>query len=178
MKLQGQKIQGPNYEIVVIPHQGRDLVFKAEAVLDYKRFEALVRRPTPPKVRKKGNQIEENYEDKYFIGELKQYGDKKWNYTIIESLKATKDLEWEKVKYDEPSTWHLWEEELAESGFSDKQMQLILTAVLTANCLNEEKIEAARQRFLASQEAEQDNSLSQMGEVKSTPSGELVNASN
>jgi hypothetical protein len=65
-------------------------------------------------------------------------------------LAATPGLAWDKVKPGEAETWPLYEEELKEAGFSDVEIGRIRNAVHEANCLDEDKVEAARQSFLAS----------------------------
>jgi hypothetical protein len=71
----------------------------------------------------------------------------------------------------------LFRKELNDSGFSDNEVNRIINGALSAQGLNEYKIEAARDRFLQQQQARQ-NALSFLKEEKnSTQSGEPANDS-
>jgi hypothetical protein len=94
---------------------------------------------------------------------------------VITSLRATEGLEWDKIQYNNPDTWKLYKEELKESGFSSFEVDKIINGVMSANCLDEDKIEQARRSFLAGQEEAVSKSSSQNGEAKTTLSGEPAN---
>lgn len=180
MKIKGREIKGPNIEIIVIPRLGpdgesSDIVFRAQAVLDFDDFDKLCPRPKAPQMLKRGHGMIENPEDPRYKSELKEWGEKRINWIIITSLRATEGLEWDQVKYDNPSTWRLYDKELRDSGFGQYEIQRIITGVWSANSLDEDKVDQARKRFLAGQEAELKESSSRNGETRSTLSGESVN---
>lgn len=174
MLLNGQKIEGPNEEIIVIPRPGEPIVFTARAVLDMSEFDSLCPRPKPSiKRMKSGEKIEET-DDPRYIAKMDIIASQRFAYLILKSLEATEGLEWESIEMDDPSTWSNYEPELRASGFSDIEIQRIVVGVMSANCLNEAKLEQARKLFLAGR-AEQRDSLSLPAEANSTPHGEAVN---
>lgn len=151
MKMFGQKVEGPNVEYIVIPRgSGQDHVFKAQAVLDTSAFETLCKPPTPRKVMRPGGAMIDDPDDAIYKDAIKVFGDLRYSWIIIHSLKATEGLEWETVKFDDPSTWNNWEVELKEAGFSRTEIQYIQLGVANANALNQDKIDEARNRFLLS----------------------------
>lgn len=155
MKLQGRKIEGPNTEIVVIPRSSGNLVFKAQAVLDYEMFDKLCPLPEP-RIATLPNGGHKRLEDEagYQLA-LQNWAAKKTAYMIIESLKATEDLEWETVKYGEPETWENYKTELIGAGFSQPEISRIIEAISIACGINQKKIEEATSAFLATQAAKQ-----------------------
>lgn len=157
MRLHGQKIIGPNVEIIVIPRgNGEDIVFKARAVLNIDDFDVIYPPPKPPAVMKRGGEKSQDFNDKDYLKAMDQYGLTRWSWIVIQSLKATETLEWDLVDEKDPNTWHKWKQDLIESGFNFMELGRIEAGVMTANCLNETKLEEARQRFIHSQ-AQQPN---------------------
>lgn len=154
MKLFGQKIEGPNVEYIVIPRgDGKDIVFKARAVLDTTAFENAVKAPRPSKKLLPGGVTKDDDKDPVYLDALKHFQDVRYSWIVIQSLKATDGLEWETVKEDDSSTWNNWETELKAAGFSSTEIQYVMLGVASANGLNQSKIEEARSRFLLSLEA-------------------------
>ena len=49
---------------------------------------------------------------------------------------------------DDPSTWANWETELKDNGLSQMECNRVLALVLEANCLDEKKLQKARELFL------------------------------
>lgn len=155
MKLKGYKPENPNIEIVVIPRGDRPaFVFKAQAILDMGPFDKLCPAPRPPTISYPDGTKKRDIEDPKFRDKFVTYLKQRDHWICINSLRATDELEWEKVNYSEPSTWHHYIDELKEFKLSPSEIELILQAVRDANGLNEDKIEAARKSFLAGQAAE------------------------
>jgi hypothetical protein len=166
MKYKGKKLSGPNVETVVIPRgNGEDLVFTCQAVLDYTRFRALVPDPKPGKKMLPGGKIVDDTEDRGFLAQQEQWAKLHFAYTVIESLKSTNDMEWETVKLDDPSTWLNWDKEFSDAGFTLAEQNMIAAGIAAANGLSQDKIDEARNRFLASR-------IQQA--VSSSPTGELL----
>jgi hypothetical protein len=179
MIINGRKLKGPNIEHIIIPKLDEngnefDVIFRAEAVLDYQDFEKLCPRPKPPEIMKRGVGIISNPEDPAFKKQVERWSQNKIDWMIITSLRATENLIWEKVHYDNPDTWSLYEQELKESGFSHYEIQRIINGVMIANSLDESKIEEARKRFFSGQGEQLEGLLSHNGEQKSTQSGKHV----
>lgn len=174
MKIKGKKIIGPNREIIPIPRgDGNDIIFVAEAVLDHSVFDKLC--PLPKPMYKKIDGIDiPDLDDKNYLKKVQTYSEKKTAWLILASLKATEGLEWEQVNLNDPSTWLLFRKELNNSGFSDLEVNRIINGALSAQGLNDAKIEAARDRFLRHQQARL-NALSCLkGGKNSMLSGEPV----
>lgn len=154
MKINGKQIKGPNVETIVIPRGDDFIVFKAEAVLDYKPFEEMVPMPAPPQVLFRGETVSKpNYEAPAYKEAMGKRSLLKYHWMIIKSLSVTEGLEWEVVNLQEPSTWTQVETEFQNSGFTPLEINKIFEGVLTANGMNEEKLEWARKSFLARQAA-------------------------
>lgn len=150
MKLHGKKIEGANVEYVVIPRQSGDLVFKATAVLDMSKFDELCPTPKPGKKVIQGGRVVDDFQDKDYLIELEQYGEKRWAFLILETFRHTEGLEWETVNYDDPNTWLNYEAELRNAGFTKSEITLLVTGMTNANSLNQAKIDEAKNRFLVS----------------------------
>lgn len=176
MKLAGQKLEKTNSVTIVIP-RGNDkpVVFVAAAILDYSQFDVLCPRPTPPIKLKRGGERLIDAKDPKFIAAIGLYSNKRMGWMIMESLRlGTPELEWETVSYTDCNTWPNCEKELAASGFTFNEIQLILAGVMQANCLDDDKIQEAREAFFRSQEEDNDPLLSPTDERQNTPSGELA----
>lgn len=149
MKIAGKKIEGRNVELIVLPRPlGTNIAFKAEAVLSMDRFNKLVTEPLPPQRIVAGGAKVANVNDPGYKAQILDFQAKRLAFLVLESLKATDQLEWETVVEDDPNTWTNWEKELGDSGFSAIEIGRIRTGVFSANCLNEALIEAARDSFL------------------------------
>jgi len=173
MKINGQKLETPNVEIVVIPRGGEtpDIVFHAGAILDMSPFDKFCPEPVPPEKVVKGGKREKNFEDKGYKQALEKYGEKRMAWIIIESLRTTPDLEWETVKYDDHNTWLNYDKEFRNSGFSHVEIQRIQAGVFSANCLNEARLEEARANFLRGPQGSVSESCSLSIEQNSMSSG-------
>ncbi len=157
MKIRGKKIEGPNREIIAIPRgDGDDIIFIVQAVLSMTPFEKMCPEPQPPKRTLAGGAVSENSNDPEYLRQLDVHNAKRLAWLVITSLEATEELEWEKVVISDQSTWILFREEMRESGFNDTEINRVVAGVASVNALSEEKIEEARERFLLSQQAQQD----------------------
>ncbi len=170
MKLNGKKITGVNTELLVIPRPNQiieveengkkvkksvsgNLVFKARAVLDFGPFEAICPLPLPPIITVPNEEPRRFTEDPGYKEKLSKRNLLQLQWMILESLKETKDLEWEKVDYSKPDTWVNYVDELKESGLNHIEIGRITNMCMSVNSLDQEKLDAALQSFLASQEA-------------------------
>ena len=172
MKINGHKIMGPNREIIAIP-RGDDepIILIAEAVLDDSDFKKIC--PVPqPRLRKIDGQDIPNIKDSNYIKQVERYSQKRTSWMIIRSLRATEGLEWELVDESDPNTWELYEKELQNSGFSELEINRIVGGCISANGMNESKIEYAKQRFLQVQQASRELKSSLPVELDSMLLGE------
>lgn len=175
MKIAGKKIEGPNIETIVIP-RGNDLddaiVFKAASVLDFDEFDALCPRPQAPVKMVKGGKTVPDLTRPSYKASIEDYAKKRIAWIVLKSLEATEELVWEQVNIDDPTTWLKFEEELKAAGFSSVECHRIVNGVMSANCLDESKLDKAREDFLASRRVALEELSSQEDELNSTPSGE------
>jgi hypothetical protein len=169
MKLNGTKLQGKNFEIIAIPRgDGADIIFKAEAIMSFDEFDEKCPPPKPPMKVLKGGQKEYDWEDSNYRNAFAVYNKRRTGWMILKSLEATEGLEWEMLKPDEPRSWVNWYEELQNSGFSAAEIDRIQVGIMNANCLNELKIEQARQNFLRGQVVAEKSTSGPSTELPST----------
>lgn len=152
MKLHGKRIDVA-IETLVLPRRSGNLVFRAKAVTSYEAFEKLCPHPVPPMIQRKGQPAAQDPTDKEYLKKMEEYGTYRTNWMILESLKATEGLEWETVEENNPGTWGNYSKELEASGLGQVEIMKIINLCIDANGLNEKKIEAATQAFLASMAA-------------------------
>ena len=153
MKINGQVIAGSCIETIIIP-RGDDppVVFKAQAVLDYDEFKGMVKMPTPRNMIKKGGEKVPDLTDKIYIGLMEDYNKKQQYYLFIKSLLlGTPGLEFDNIKLTDPESWLKFEEEFKNAGFSSIETNRVIQGIMIANCLDETKIQAARESFARTQ---------------------------
>jgi hypothetical protein len=149
MKIGGQT-PGTNLVIVAIPRgNGPDIIFKAQAIMSMEVFDKVCPAPKPRTKTLPGGGKSENRNDPEFKKAQSQYAEMRMAWMVLESLKATPGLEWETIDPDQPHTWVNYKKELKEAGFSDYELLRITQGMIDANCLNEDLINEARQRFLS-----------------------------
>lgn len=149
MKIKGKKIEGPNIEIIPIPRaMGEDIIFKAQAVLDMEPFEKMCPTPVPPMKRLATGETIPNLQDDGYLKSIQNLATRRLAWMVLTSLQATEGLEWETVDLSDHTTWDLFREELRSSGFSDIEVNRIIAGCISVNALNDDKIQAARERFL------------------------------
>lgn len=167
MKIKGKTLDKPKNEIVVIPRGDDNIVFKCQYV-DIGAFDSIVPRPKPTMVQKRGKAPVEDTSHPEYRKNLATYNEKYMDYLVLQSLKATEDLEWETVDMKDPETWKNYKKELEDAGFSILHLSKILEAVMAVNGLNEDRIKEARDSFLAMQQSQNDKQNSQEDEQVSS----------
>ncbi len=151
MKMHGEVVSGPNIEYLVIPRgNGKDIVFKFQAVLDTKKMHEILKAPKPSERMYPGGKIVEDRDDPAFKAQMLDFGNAKFNYMILRSIEATEGLEWSTVNMEDPQTWGNWETEMQAAGFNANEIQLVQITAAAANALDQSKLDEARARFLAS----------------------------
>jgi hypothetical protein len=140
-------------EVLVLPRggEGKDIPIRATAVSIIKDFHALVPLPTPPMVVTK-NGKSPDLSDKDYKAAVSRMNDLRFAYLVLRSIEPS-NIEWSTVDMEKPNTWTEWSKELLAAGFSEKEVERVIDAVLSANSLDEAKLEAARRAFLRGQEA-------------------------
>lgn len=136
----------PCEEILVLPRPGEDLVIIAHSVTTMDEFDTLCPEPQPPGIRTKDG-FRPDKEDEGYKELVAHHAAQRTHFMVINSL-IPSEIEWDNVTLDDPVTWKNWSEELKEAGLSDIECGRILKCVLSANSLDDEKIDAARDSFL------------------------------
>ncbi len=151
MKLRGTKLEERAVIPVVFERPSGSIVFTLSAVLNTSDFDKIYPEPKPPKAIKKGIEFL-NVKDPRYVAACEQRAIASTAWLVMETLKATPELEWEKVKIDDPNTWHLWKDELIESGFSAGEISYLIGKISEVNGLDEKRLDAARESFLSGQQ--------------------------
>jgi hypothetical protein len=149
MKIGGVEVKGPCEEVLVLPRLDGDIVIKARAVMDMSMFDKLCPLPDAPGIRTKEG-FKPNTKDPSYMALCAINAAQKMAFLVISSLEPS-NIEWARVKLDDPTTWQEWTAELKEAGISDIECNRIVGCVMQANSLDEEKLRAARDVFLRGQ---------------------------
>ena len=177
MKINGKKLDGPNVEVIVIPRQSGDLVFKARALLSFDEHDKINPQPEPSTILRPGGIKSKDVEDPKYITKLDEWATQKYQWVFLKSLEATPGLEWETIDMANPLTWKNYTKEMAEGGLSPSEIVRIEICVTDACGLNQQKIDEATKRFLAGQAQALIEKSSQGPELSITPSGEPASVS-
>lgn len=152
MKLHGS-IPEPAEVPIVLPRPGDDILFVAKAILSYTEFDRLAPPPQPPEVIKPGGAKIRKWDDPEYKKACVKRNETLTDWIVITSLKETPGLEWEKVDYDNPTTWGLWSEELKAAGFPPAEINYIRRRCFEANGLDDDRLEEAAKVFRQAREA-------------------------
>jgi hypothetical protein len=169
MRIGGIEVKGLNEVVLVLPRSAGDIVVKARAVPNYEEFDKLCPEPKMPVIlTKDGKKNDENNVD--YVASCAHREQLRIAYIYIKSLEPS-NIEWDTVKLDTPSTWLNFRKDFGDAGLSPVEINRIWGAISEANCLSEDKLEAARARFLLGAGKDQSESSSPTIEQANTPSG-------
>ena len=177
MKMHGKTVQVPIEEVIVIPRDSGNLVFKARPVIDWDPHASLDPQPEPPVIQRPNQPAQKNVEAPKYKKEFAAWASRRWNWMILDSLSITEGLEFETVQMDKPETWENWRKEMLDAGLVPNEIERIEAKVLEACRLDQTKIDAATAAFLAEKARTQSQESSQDSESLSMLSGELASAS-
>lgn len=155
MKIKGRKLDSPVIETLVIPRPDGDLVFRAQCVKSYDAFDKLCPKPEAPVIIKPSGEKILDVEDADFSKALNTWAENRITWMLLESLKATPDLEWETVVPNDSATWANFGKELDASNLTTAEVTRIMNLCVEANGLNQSKIDKATKDFLAGELARQ-----------------------
>lgn len=176
MKLNGRSAC-VNVVTVVFPREdGQDLVFKAGAIMDGEDFGKLVPDPQPPTIKKPGEDVGTfDLKDPKYLKAMARRTKLQTYWIIIKSLASTPGLVWDNLKLEDPDTWELLDDEMKDFGLSAIEKSKLIQACFRANSMDEAFIEAAKTRFIVSQQQAAQMVMSfPADELSSTKSGEPV----
>lgn len=187
MRLKGKKIEGPASKILVFPRgeDTEDIKLEIVAVLDMDEFQKRCPEPTPPWMVKRGGAKVPDIDNANYKKQKARHNELYTLWLYFNSLYCPAEhpedertpVEWDRIDREDPNTWRLFEIELIEAGFAEFERLRIINTILEVNSLSEEKMEEARNSFLASRQAPLLQSSSQNTEADDISSGEPVSAS-
>lgn len=173
MKIFGKKYTEPHSVKLYLPRGDDVIEVTAYSILDDAEFYKICPEPKPPMRMIKGGKKESDHTNKQYLQEVEDFGKRRLAWMILTSIKIT-GAEWETVDLKDPNTWLSWRKELKDSGFNDVEITRMNNLMYEANCLSDEKLDEARNRFLAKQ-LERELQSFQKEEQLSLVSGEHVN---
>lgn len=177
MKINGIEVKGPAEEILVLPRPtAQDLVFRAMAVSDTSEFEQKCPMPKPKAKLVAGGEWKKSLDDPAFLEAMEDHGNLKFSWIMLKSLQPS-NIEWDTVDMNKPSTWPNWQDDLRNAGLTETEINHVANCVASANALNQQKLDAARENFLRGLAKASENSSYQNSEPETTPSGDAVNGS-
>lgn len=154
MKLNGETLKVLGEAVVVIPRPGNDIVFKAIAVTDEEPFIKLFPQPTPPVNEYPNGDKILNVEDETYVAALDVWANAKTDWLVLQSLKlGSPEVTWDTVDMADHTTWRNYQTELKDAGFSEMEIMRIIGCVISANGLDQDKIDRATKSFLAERAA-------------------------
>lgn len=153
VRIGGLQINGPNEQLLVLPRGEGNVVFRARAILDWEPFYKACPEPLPPaKLTPKGKEVD--LRDKDYLVAKEQHEKRKLAWLVLKTLEPS-EIEWDTVKMEKDSTWCNYSKDLQNSGFSPVEINRIIGLVEECNCLNEDKLNWARNSFVAGQQTSQ-----------------------
>lgn len=151
MKIGGKTIPKLTEDVFVIVREGENgeelhFPFIIKPV-DPVKFNEDYPEPTPPtKLTPQGTVP--NKEDASYLGQMQERGELFMPWLVINAIRDTPDLEWEKVRYGDVDTWKYYKDDLLEA-MSATEFTSLLAKIVTVQGLDSAKMEAARKAFLA-----------------------------
>ncbi|WP_428304994.1 hypothetical protein [Lacipirellula sp.] len=124
------------------------IVFKIQSVKNFEEFHALAPPPQPGKMRTPQGVVDD-LEAPGYVEARNRQDLLRGQYVLIKSLEPS-EIEWDKVKLEDPSSWQHAHAELS-AILDDKEHAALIQRIHRANSLTEEMLEAAANDFFASQ---------------------------
>jgi hypothetical protein len=135
----------PNVQTIVIPRDPEPIVLTAQAVLDYESLRQAVPSAHSADRDARGGVKTADTQGRPLPARPRQLRPSAVAWIVLESLRlGTPELEFDKVDMGNPNTWDKYLDELKDSGFSWAEIEFIIDGCMTANALNEDKLEEAR----------------------------------
>jgi hypothetical protein len=141
MKLNGKLIEA-RYEKKIEFNRSPEppIVFTLQSCNDMKEFEKLCPEPKPGYIVRAGGEQEEDRSSKEYLDAVTSRAERSLEYMVITSLK---DIEWETVDLNDPTTWKNWKEEMLSTGFSQGEVTQLHNMVFQVNGLSADSVKEA-----------------------------------
>ena len=149
MRIRGEHLKELEPLPIPIIRGDEDTIFLLAGPVDLDKFEEALPPPKVIMVQRKGEDPVPNFEHPAYKKALEAYGEKRIGYMVFKSLDYTEGIEWELFDASDPETYTQWQQELKNFGLSSIEITRVLSTVMEANSLTQEKVEAARKSFLA-----------------------------
>lgn len=184
MKIGKRLVNKPSSKILVFPRVDGDIALEFVAVTDRSEFDRICKAPEPPKMLVKGGGKVPDFENPQYKAQAENHGRLYSQWMMLKTIKAAADsedgepteIEWDRIRMNDPSTWHLFEEEL-KVGFSEVERLHIITTISQVNSINSDYLDEARNAFLLQRQSRPVGSTSLTEEQGSTPSSEPASGS-
>jgi hypothetical protein len=148
MKINGLSIAPPKPQYIVFPHGESEIVFLIQGVFSFDEFDKLAPEPQPPSIMYPGGKTDKDFNDKKYIEALETRDKQRITWMYLKALEPS-DLEYEKVKIEDPDTYKHFEEEFDIAGIAPGYVRFIKEAIINLSGFNHEMVTEATQRFLA-----------------------------
>jgi hypothetical protein len=169
-------------KILVLPRSDRyvngvpeeDIILRFKPVSNWEDFTKVCPEPICPKIQIAGQEPRNATPEEApeYGKRLRAHSIRQTQWLVITSISATTDLVFDNVKMAQPETWGNFDKELLEAGFNIFEIQKIYDFAMQANVLTDEALDAARERFLATERARALRLSSPTDVLSNTPSGE------
>lgn len=151
MKFKGKTIAPPSPVKVEIFRDSGNVMILCGAVLGSEEFDALCPEPKAPVTTDVSTGAQrKKTEDKSYIERLATHNKLYVAFTMLKSLQATPDLEWETVDLTKPDTWLNYEVEM-KKVFTQGEINRITSGVWEANNPTSSRRQEALDSFTGSQ---------------------------
>lgn len=149
MKIAGKSVSLPSIQTVVIPREDGDIIFKLGPVKNLNaEFDKLYPEPNVPVRQKRGQEPVKEYSNPEYLAKIDKRNSARLGFMVIQSLRATEDLEWETVDLNDPNTWENYLTEMRASNLSEVEISEIVKGSIKANALDSDALDEAKDRFL------------------------------
>ena len=157
-------------ELLVLPRGEQSIAFRAIGIPDYEEFKTLCPEPKAPGVQKAGKGWVPNENDPGYRDMVATHDKRRIAWMVLKSLEPS-EIEWDTVDLDKPSTWLNWDQDLKSGGLSQVEVNRVQALVFQANCLDEGKLQKAREAFQLGQQPVPSEFSGQSGEPENSQSG-------
>lgn len=153
MKIKGKDLRPPEPVEVKFVRENDEFTFKVGPILDRSEYAKHFPEPKPPKrktsVDDPGTPI---FDDPDYMKKLQEWHENGLNWLFLQSIiQYTEGIEFDQLKPEDPTTWHLFTQELEKSGLMVTEVEHLCKQIMLVNRLTASAVEMAHQDFLLRQ---------------------------